>query len=325
MPRTRILRTIIEKIEPRNLKKLAREEKAKQKQLENQERQRLEAEQRKAEKEAQRIAERKRLLEERIQEALEKGEITAEEAAWLPELDTDRVVTWAHVPYMDHLTRLRTQMDNGEWSEVCLYLSDKKDYNPIFTEYVRTLFNETYSFEEYRPHESPFRRWKKRNKHKDTTDSIDDKETIQEQPIEDISVNIQAESSTTDNTRSKAYEPWADNLYDACAPHLVVTHNSSDGQHKFGIMTIWRSRFTKHGLSMMARSQFIKSKLFEQEIDIPVFMIIGIGGTAQMPQQLFVVPFSDIENHFIPKPIAYRYEIDPNTKLHFIPELQKLR
>ena len=68
-----------------------------------------------------------------------------------------------------------------------------------------------------------------------------------------------------------------------------------------------------------------KTKLFEQETDIPVFMLIGIGGTDQKPERLFIVPFTDIEDHFIPKPIAYKYEEDPNMQLHYIPELRKLK
>lgn len=332
MPRARILKTIIEKIDTHKNRKIVREEFAKQKQAENQERQRRETEERRAEKEAQRIAARKQLLETRIQEALGKGEITEEDAVWLSELDTDRVVGWSHVPYIDHLTKLRTQMDNGEWKEVCLYLSDKKDYNPLFTQYVRTLFNEQYSFEEYRPHENPYRKRKKKTKN--------EKEIISDEDAEDVStVRVQQKENMQDEVRKSLkekiteeyakrvsdYEPWADNLYDACAPHLVVTHKGNDGEYKFGLMTIWRNRFTKHGLSMMARSQFLKVKLFEQEIDIPVFMIIGIGGTALKPEQLFIVPFSEIENHFIPKPIAYRYETTADIRLHFIPELRKLK
>ena len=290
MARARIVRHVFQKIDPLNAHRQAREEQSRLKQLENQEKQRLEAEQRKKEKEEQRIAERKQLLDARIQEALEKGEITAEEAAWLPELNTDRVVTWVHSPYIDQMIKLRTMMDNNEWEEVCLYVSDKKDYNPEFTEYMMSLFGYNYSFEEYRPYDSPLRKWKRK---------------------------------TTETTYNG--EPWTNNLYDACAPHLVVTHTTDEGSQKFGLMGIFRQRFTKHGLSMMARSQFIKVKLFEQETDIPVFMLMGIGGTASDPEQLFVVPFADIENHFIPKPIAYRYEMNPNYMLHYIPELRKLK
>ncbi len=300
MARARIVKQVFEKIDPVLLKKQAHEEKVRQKQLENQLKQREEAEQRRREKEEQCIAERKQLLAASIQEALEKGEITAEEAMWLPELNTDHVVTWTHFPYIDKMTNLRQQMDNGEWEEVCMYLTDKKDYNPAFTQYVKTLFPDSYSFEEHQPHANPYMEWKKNHKHD---------ENGRRHPVEN-EINR---------------EPWADNLFDACAPHLLVTTNSAENNSQFGLMTVWRRRFTKHGLSMMGRSQFIKSKLFEQETDIPVFMIIGLGGTDQMPDQLFVVPFTDIVNHFIPKPIAYRYEVDPHIQLHYIPELRKLK
>ncbi len=42
-------------------------------------------------------------------------------------------------------------------------------------------------------------------------------------------------------------------------------------------------------------------------------------------EQLFVMPFSEIEDYFMPKPIAYRYEVDPEAQLHYIPELNRLK
>ena len=299
MARTRILKTIFEKIDPRQLQKQEREQRSRLKQLENQRRQQEEAERRRREKEEQRLQERKQLLQQRVQEALDKGQITAEEALWLPDLDTDRVVTWNHTPYIDQLTKLLTQIDNGEWEDACLYLTDKKDYNPTFIQYVKSLFGDTYSFEEHQPHANPYKERMRLRRLK-----------AKETPEQEAEINL---------------EPWADNLYDACAPHLTVTNHSSEGDFRFGIMTVWRKRFTKHGLAMMARSQFIKTKLFEQETGTPVFMLIGIGGTDQKPERLFIVPFTDIEDHFIPKPIAYKYEEDPNMQLHYIPELRKLK
>ena len=119
--------------------------------------------------------------------------------------------------------------------------------------------------------------------------------------------------------------PWADNLFDITVPHLLFTYNDGIREYKFAVQTIWRSRFTKHGLSLMCRSQLIKCKLFEQETNIPVFMIFGIGGQSSAPERIFLYPIKDMPNHFIPKPIAYANELDASLKFRYIPEIQSLR
>ncbi|MBQ9704723.1 MAG: hypothetical protein IJV55_00825, partial [Paludibacteraceae bacterium] len=149
MARARILRTLFEKIEPKQLQQEARERRAHEKQLANQEKQRQEAEVRRMEKEQLRMEAKRTLVQEKIRQAVERGEISEAEAAMLPDMDENALVTWAHIPYIDQMTRLREQMDNGEWAEVCTYLTDKKDYNPVFTETIRRMFNPSYSFEEY--------------------------------------------------------------------------------------------------------------------------------------------------------------------------------
>ena len=321
MARARILRTLFEKIEPKQLQQEARERRAHEKQLANQEKQRQEAEARRMEKEQLRMEAKRTLVQEKIRQAVERGEISEAEAAMLPDMDENALVTWAHIPYIDQMTRLREQMDNGEWAEVCTYLTDKKEYNPVFTETIRRMFNPSYSFEEYAPHADLFFKKTKRRK-KAGAEADAEKETEETMPEEPAGNT--AEEPEDKHPKKPLIEPWTDNLYDACAPHLIVTQRTPEGEYRFGIMSIWRMRFTKHGFSMMARSQFIKTKLFEQETGIPVFMVIGIGGTAQTPERLFVVPFKDAENHFIPKPVAYRYETDPAAGLHYVPELEKL-
>lgn len=296
MARTRIIRPLFEKIDPKRAQREARERQALEKRLANMEKQRAEAEQRRAEKEAKRLEEKRLLVQQKIQKAIANGEITEEEAAQLPELDEYAMVRWAHIPYINHVLQLRTKIDNNEWEKVCLYVADKKDFNPVFADTVKNLFSDAYQFEPHVPHASPYRKWYKKK-------------------------NTETDAPAVEQANK---EPWANTLYDACAPHWVVSKQTDDATHKFGIMTLWRSRFTKHGLSLMARSQFIKAKLFEQETGIPVFMIFGVGGTAQETERLFIIPFSEVENHFVPKPIAWKYEVDPHLPLHFIPEQNKL-
>ncbi len=297
MPRQRFHRITFQPVLPHQLQEEEHKKGGDEKQHAHEERRRIEAEQRQAAKEAQALEEKRQLIQQRIRTAIEREEITEAEAALLPDLDESALVHWAHTSYIDQITRLKDKMDRAEWKEVCLYLSDKKDFSLEFANFVKTLFPAHYQFELHQPHPDPYR-------------------------LQRRFLKLRKEG---DNSSEFTIEPWADNLYDACAPHWVVTVPDKKQTARFGIMTIWRTRFTKHGLSMMARAQFIKTKLFEQETGIPIFMIFGIGGFALQPEQLFVIPFSEAENHFVPKPIAYRYEQDTHLPLYYIPELNKIR
>lgn len=213
--------------------------------------------------------------EQKLSEALKRGELTKEELDLIPEFKEISTANWAHFPYIDKVLQMRQLIDEEKWEEAGIYFIDKKKFDEPFALAVASMFDNHYSYELHPP-------------------------------------------------RNEA--PWAENLFDITVPHLLFTYNDGTNEYKFAVQTIWRSRFTKHGLSLMSRSQLIKCKLFEQETNIPVFMIFGIGGeTSEKPDRIFVYPIKDMPNHFIPKPIAYENEYDTNLKFRYIPEIQSIR
>ncbi|MCM1035240.1 MAG: hypothetical protein NC038_06580 [Paludibacter sp.] len=118
--------------------------------------------------------------------------------------------------------------------------------------------------------------------------------------------------------------PWPEDMFEALSPHLLCDYTDGETTYRFGIATCWRPRFTRHGLAALSKVQFVRFKLFEQETGIPVFMIFGIGGTAEQPEQYFQIPFRHMENSFIPKPIALRNKHDINKPFYYIPEVKRL-
>lgn len=119
-------------------------------------------------------------------------------------------------------------------------------------------------------------------------------------------------------------EPWPAEKFEALAPHLLCEYSDSINTYQFGLMLCWRPRFTKHGLSVLSKVQFVRFKLFEQETGIPVFMIFAIGGTAEEPERFFQIPLRHMENNFVPKPIALRNEHDINKNFYYIPEVKRI-
>lgn len=119
-------------------------------------------------------------------------------------------------------------------------------------------------------------------------------------------------------------EPWPNNMFEALAPHLLCDYSDGISNYRFGLLLCWRPRFTKHGLSVLSKVQFVRFKLFEQETGIPLIMIFGVGGTPEEPERYFQIPLRHMENNFVPKPIALRNEHDVNKNFYYIPEVERI-
>jgi hypothetical protein len=70
--------------------------------------------------------------------------------------------------------------------------------------------------------------------------------------------------------------------------------------YSFAIECKWRSEF-KYGdkLRWAEEYQIRNYKMFRKEYNIPVFVAIGVGGSSDKPNELFVTPLHYIENNII--------------------------
>ena len=76
---------------------------------------------------------------------------------------------------------------------------------------------------------------------------------------------------------------------------------------------------------MATKKQFDRYKNFEKEQKYPVFIVIGIGGKAISPEQLYVVPLQEIDNNFILIRELKKYEKKVNGNFYFDIETKQLK
>lgn len=107
--------------------------------------------------------------------------------------------------------------------------------------------------------------------------------------------------------RSDKYEngvyPEA-NMY----PDLEFEFSLRGTKSRFAIECKWRKNYYKNGIEWAKEYQFKNYKKFKTEKNIPVFVAIGVGGTPEKPEDVYIVPLSTIENIFILQTELKKYQ-----------------
>jgi len=80
-------------------------------------------------------------------------------------------------------------------------------------------------------------------------------------------------------------------------PDLFYTMNENGKQLCFAVECKWRPAVENDAVSWATYQQIDSYKEFQREQKIPVFVVIGLGGSPESPEQLFVVPLSKIARH----------------------------
>jgi hypothetical protein len=67
----------------------------------------------------------------------------------------------------------------------------------------------------------------------------------------------------------------------------------------FAVECKWRQNYYKNGINWTKKAQFERYKDFANAKKIPVFIIIGVGGTPKKPDEIFIIPLRKIKFTFI--------------------------
>lgn len=94
---------------------------------------------------------------------------------------------------------------------------------------------------------------------------------------------------------------------------------------KFSVECKWRQNLYKNGVEFAKKKQFDRYKNFEKKQNFPVFIAIGIGGEAILPEQLYIVPLQEINNNFIHIKELKKYEKKVNSNFFFDIETKELK
>ena len=84
-------------------------------------------------------------------------------------------------------------------------------------------------------------------------------------------------------------------------PDLLMEFKLKGEGHLFAMECKWRERLYRGGVEFATVEQLNRYSKFQKKEKIPVYVAIGLGGEADNPEQLFIVPLTSFESNFISK------------------------
>jgi hypothetical protein len=91
-------------------------------------------------------------------------------------------------------------------------------------------------------------------------------------------------------------------------PDLTLRLKLKDLEKDFAVECKYRSTYYKNGVEWGSGQQLQHYKSFATDKRIPVFVAIGIGGVANAPEELFIIPLTEISDTFLTKSFLSKYK-----------------
>lgn len=111
-------------------------------------------------------------------------------------------------------------------------------------------------------------------------------------------------------------------------PDLEVIFNFKEKgvNEAFAIECKWRKNYYKNGIEWALNYQIKNYKEYAEKLNIPVFVVIGVGGEPEKPEELFIVPLQEMKSNTISKSELANYKKDiSETRFFWDYEKNKLR
>jgi len=103
-------------------------------------------------------------------------------------------------------------------------------------------------------------------------------------------------------------------------PDLKLRFKKDHIEIDFSVECKYRSDYYKNGIEWCKDYQYQKYKKFAAENKIPVFIVIGVSGTAADPADLYVIPLEKIGSNFMTKDFLSSYQKKHKEKGFFFDE-----
>lgn len=91
-------------------------------------------------------------------------------------------------------------------------------------------------------------------------------------------------------------------------PDFTMRFQWKDVDKSFGVECKYRSEYYKNGIECCTERQLANYKKYESDKNQKVFIIIGVGGVASDPVELFIIPLNKIASTFLGKDFLSRYK-----------------
>ena len=116
-------------------------------------------------------------------------------------------------------------------------------------------------------------------------------------------------------------DKYVDGIY-AVSNHFpdleVMFDDKSKGvKDVFAIECKWRKRFYHNEIEWAQDYQIKNYKEYADRVNIPVYVVIGMSGEPEAPDEIFIIPLSGINSNTISKTELNKYKKDTNER-HFI-------
>lgn len=90
-------------------------------------------------------------------------------------------------------------------------------------------------------------------------------------------------------------------------PDLALKFKFKDVDTDFAVECKYRSDYYKNGIEWCTSRQLENYRNYVKEKNRTVFVVIGVGGEATSPEELFIIPLADISENFLSKSFLNGY------------------
>jgi hypothetical protein len=91
-------------------------------------------------------------------------------------------------------------------------------------------------------------------------------------------------------------------------PDLTLRFKMKYIEKDFAVECKYRSDYYKNGVEWCSEQQLQNYKNFATDKEISVFVAIGIGGVATAPEELFIIPLTEMTTNFVNKTFLNNYK-----------------
>ncbi len=107
---------------------------------------------------------------------------------------------------------------------------------------------------------------------------------------------------------------------------VIFDFKSKGINEAFAIECKWRGYYYKNEIKWAENYQINNYKEYAEKLNIPVFVVIGVGGEPKMPEELYIVPLKEMKSNTITKSELANYKKDiSDTRFFWDYEKNKLR
>ncbi len=98
---------------------------------------------------------------------------------------------------------------------------------------------------------------------------------------------------------------------------VTFTFRKKNISETFAIECKWRKSYYRNGIEWAQDYQIKNYKEYADKLSIPVYVVIGVGGEPEKPNELFIVPLAEMNSNTISKSELRNYKKDLSDKKFF--------